>query len=217
MTLFPDISHHQKIINWDQAFTEGGVRKAIIRVSDGLRYPDTFFDRNVDECRRLGIEYGVYQYARPSQKADKQVQYAAGKIQAHGPGALLLMAGDLEVTENYTPSYLDGFYTDYLTGLDLALQLIAWIYTGPGFWNSYVRRYYGRRKLWVAHYGVTVPDMPLGWYYHYLHQFTRKGTVPGIRGGVDLNVENVIPPPSEEELAKRLVREASMRSWNLRL
>ena len=58
-----DVSEHQKEIDWD-AVKASGVDGAIIRISYGW---DNGYDkqalRNISECKRLGIPFGIYMYS----------------------------------------------------------------------------------------------------------------------------------------------------------
>ena len=60
-----DVSDHNGIVNWD-AMKDAGVSFAMIRCgygSDSDYNDDLMFSRNVSECMRLGIPFGVYLYS----------------------------------------------------------------------------------------------------------------------------------------------------------
>lgn len=57
-----DVSEHNGKIDWDKV-KASGVDGAIIRVGWGYLGEDKYFQRNVSECNRLGIPYGVYLYS----------------------------------------------------------------------------------------------------------------------------------------------------------
>lgn len=57
-----DVSKHNGKIDWDKV-KAAGIDGAILRVGYGYLGTDVQFQRNVSECNRLGIPYGVYLYS----------------------------------------------------------------------------------------------------------------------------------------------------------
>ena len=57
-----DVSEHNGVINWD-AMKSAGIQFAIIRSSWGHFVEDKQFRRNVQECDRVGMPYGLYHYS----------------------------------------------------------------------------------------------------------------------------------------------------------
>ena len=55
-----DVSEWQGIIDWETL--KKNIDGAIIRCSYGTKKKDNYFERNVTECQRLGIPFGVYLY-----------------------------------------------------------------------------------------------------------------------------------------------------------
>ncbi|MGE4727622.1 GH25 family lysozyme [Bifidobacterium breve] len=193
-----DVSSWQHTIDW-QAVKNAGVEGAIIRLSYGW---GNGFDaqalRNINECKRLGIPFGVYIYS---------YAYDANTGAAEGSDVVSLLRkagvnpGDLSY-----PVYYD---------------LERWTWTGhtpptnPSTYDSIVNAWYGKLKSagynnlsvysytsyldselnssnihaktrWVAQYGATMgytafPTNDRGW------QYTSSGSVNGINGTVDLN------------------------------
>ena len=54
-----DVSEHNGILDWD-AIKKGGIEFAIIRSSWGHFEEDKQFRRNVRECERVKMPYGLY-------------------------------------------------------------------------------------------------------------------------------------------------------------
>ena len=57
-----DVSEHNGILDWD-AIKKGGIEFAIIRSSWGHFEEDKQFRRNVRECERVKMPYGLYHYS----------------------------------------------------------------------------------------------------------------------------------------------------------
>lgn len=85
-----DVSEHNGTIDW-QSVKDAGIDFAILRVgfagdTNGGRL-DNFFKRNVSECERLGIPYGVYlySYARNEDDAQAEARLMLSALKGHSP------------------------------------------------------------------------------------------------------------------------------------
>ena len=85
-----DVSEHNGTINW-QSVKDAGIDFAILRVgfagdTSGGRL-DNYFKRNVSECERLGIPYGVYlySYARNEDEAQAEARLMLSALKGHSP------------------------------------------------------------------------------------------------------------------------------------
>ena len=85
-----DVSEHQGNINWD-AVKASGVDFAILRVGFGAPSfggrTDHQFQRNISECERLGIPYGIYlySYAWDDEQAADEAAFVINNIAGHSP------------------------------------------------------------------------------------------------------------------------------------
>lgn len=195
-----DVSAWQGTIDWQKA-KAAGVQGAIIRISYGW---DNGFDpyalRNIRECKRLGIPFGVYSYS---------YSYDAASARAEGNDmvSLLRKAGvspkdlgypvfyDLEkwVWKGHNPPTNPAVYEQIVN---------TWmnIVRGAGYdgqvysYANYIKNELNRSSIhkrvgWVASYGARAGfDISLdkrGW------QYTSAGKVAGIAGNVDLNAFGV--------------------------
>lgn len=70
-----DVSEWQGVINWNKA--KPHIDGAILRCGCGTGYDDRQWARNVRECERLGIPYGVYlySYAKDVNAARAEAEY----------------------------------------------------------------------------------------------------------------------------------------------
>lgn len=97
-----DVSQHNGVINW-QALQENGVEFAMLRLGVGSDIPeqdDTMFSRNVLECERLGIPYGVYIYSYALNYDNLQSEIAHTKRMIAGLNPLYV-AFDMEDADGY--------------------------------------------------------------------------------------------------------------------
>ena len=90
---------YDEVTDWAAA-KAAGIDFAFIRVSDGLQYPDPWFDDYWPAAKAAGMLRGAYQFFRPDQDPIAQADFMLGKILPVTPGDLppvldLENAGDL--------------------------------------------------------------------------------------------------------------------------
>lgn len=192
-----DVSEHNGTIDWEAAKAYG-VQGAIIRIGFGYDRLDYTVERNVRECERLGIPYGIYLYSYAETPEDGR---AEGRNLVSWLRQLGIEPGDLDL-----PVYYDleeWVWTGHQPPTDPAVyeQMVrAWMeeVQGAGYTNAGVYSYrsylYGplnssyihQHTSWAAEYGPTLGftdfgDNFRGW------QYTSEGRVAGFAGNVDLN------------------------------
>ncbi len=186
-----DVSEHQGVIDWDKVKADG-VNFAIIRCAfygdEGWGRTDAYWERNVSECERLGIPYGVYvySYCHSTDAAHDAAQRTISLLQGHIPTL---------------PVYLDIEETDYLTDIsqtaiaDMAAAFCgdiqgtgytAGIYSSTSWWNDYLTdSRFNQWERWVAQWNRKCEYE--GTYQ--VWQACSDGAVDGISGNVDVDFE----------------------------
>lgn len=193
-----DVSAWQGTIDW-QAVKNSGVEGAIIRIAYGW---DNGFDnqalRNISECRRLGIPFGVYLYS---------YAYDANTGAAEGSSLVnLLQKAGVSSSDLGYPVYYDlekwtwaghevpnnpGTYNGIVNAWYSKLKSAGYTNLAVYSYTSYLNKELNSSNIhsktrWVAQYGssmeyTTFPTNDRGW------QYTSKGRVNGISGTVDLS------------------------------
>ena len=192
-----DVSEWQGQIDWQKAKNDG-VEGAIIRISYGW---GNGFDkqalRNISECKRLGIPFGIYSYsyAYDSTTAAYEGDDMVNLLRQAGvqPGDLSYpVFYDLEKwtwtghTPPTSPSVYDGIVNAWYAQLQAAGYTNLSVYSYTNYLDTALNSANIRNKTrWVASYG-TRTNFPFatndrGW------QYTSRGSVAGIQGSVDLN------------------------------
>lgn len=188
-----DISHHQGDIDWSKASKE--IDLAIIRTQYGTSTIDRKYVRNITECKKYKVPFGVYIYVTFTNKTTALAQAKDFYERAKGHNPLFYV---VDVEESFGASVKniqEGIqaFIDYLKGKGVKVGL----YTGHHFYKPYkmdtVKNY---DFLWIPRYSGTSalgkkPDFACD-----LWQYTESGTVAGIKGNVDLNVLNGSKPLS---------------------
>lgn len=192
-----DVSEWQGQIDWQKAKNDG-VEGAIIRISYGW---GNGFDkqalRNISECKRLGIPFGIYSYsyAYDSTTAAYEGDDMVNLLRQAGvqPGDLSYpVFYDLEKwtwtghTPPASPSVYDGIVNAWYAKLQAAGYTNLSVYSYTNYLDTALNSANIRNKTrWVASYGART-NFPYatndrGW------QYTSQGSVAGIQGSVDLN------------------------------
>lgn len=186
-----DVSAFQGIIDWDKA-KKGGVEFAMIRAGWGTGTLDKYFKRNVQECQRLGIPFGVYwfMYCANDTEAAKNAQACLNAIK--GLKLDYPVAADFEY-DSVSYAAKRGVYVDKTTAsrwVKLFLDTVKKAgyevinYTNLDYYNRYFNNEVNNRyEVWFAYWGsaTTMTKASAIW------QYSSKGRVNGIVGNVDMD------------------------------
>ena len=182
-----DVSHHQGEVNWE-AVKAAGIDFAVIRCGYGddlVSQDDRQWHRNVSECERLGIPYGVYlySYATDTNMAASEAAHTLRLLEGHNPDLpvfydmeenrqlVLGVAGLAELARTYCDTLVAAGYD---VGVYASLNWWQYYLTDPVFENWY---------RWIAEWrsSCTYTGRYEMW------QYTDCGTINGINSVVDMN------------------------------
>lgn len=152
-----DISKHNGNINLEPYKGQF----VIIRVGYGHFHLDEKFERNVNECKRLGIPFGVYHYSYALNEADAEAE-ARGVLNAIAKYKNDIKAGvwfDMEDADGYKKKH--GFKFSNSTIAPICYKFCKMIedagyYSGiytSSSWLQYVNGLNDRFDKWVANWG----------------------------------------------------------------
>lgn len=204
-----DVSRHQGIIDWDKFLEDEHSDFAIIRAGFGKNNIDAQAVRNVAECERLGIPYGLYwfSYALTPEMARREAEYLSDFVGSHKPSYPLVydfeydsvthaVKNGLKITRDFVLNCTEQFCHRLEE-----LGFYAMFYCN----NDYYQRYYQASKvaekydMWYARY-ATSPGRPVT-----LWQTSESGRVKGIQGKVDLD-------QTERDYPKIIIRN-DLNNW----
>lgn len=193
-----DVSEWQGDIDWAKAKADG-VEGVIIRLGYGEgNNADKKAQRNISECKRLGIPFGIYWYSyadTPSIAKEESADVVA-KLKQFGVNASDLaypVYYDLEkwTWEGHQPPTDPNVYNDIVNNWYSALQSAGYKNLSVYSYTSYLQGPLKHADIyakttWVAQYGARMgfdsfPTDSRGW------QYTSSGKVDGISGNVDMN------------------------------
>ena len=193
-----DVSEWQGDIDWAKAKADG-VEGVVIRLGYGWgNNADKKAQRNISECKRLGIPFGIYwySYADTPSIAKEEGTDVVAKLKQFGvnPSDLAYpVYYDLEkwTWEGHQPPTDPNVYNNIVNNWYSALQSAGYKNLGVYSYTSYLQGPLKHADIyakttWVAQYGARMgfdsfPTNSRGW------QYTSSGKVGGIRGNVDMN------------------------------
>lgn len=193
-----DVSSWQGDVDWAKAKADG-VEGAIIRLGFGWgNDADTKAQRNISECKRLGIPFGIYwySYAEDAGGAKHEGNDVVSKLRQMGvsPNDLKYpVYYDLErwTWTGHTPPTDPNVYNGIVNAWYGALQSSGYQNLGVYSYTSYLQgplnnaNIYAKTR-WVAQYGPRMEFTAFGtndrgW------QYTSSGQINGISGNVDMS------------------------------
>lgn len=202
-----DVSRYQGDIDWDSVNPH--IYFAMIRAGFGKNNIDAKARRNVSECERLRIPYGLYwfSYALHPEMAKKEAEYMIDFIGEHKPEYPIVY--DFEY-DTVVHAVRNGVRVDRQFVLNCTEEFCrtleerdfyAMFYTN----RDYYQRYYQASKvaekydMWYARYADS-PGRPVT-----LWQKSDSGKISGINGKVDLD--------QTERNYPFIIRRAKLNNW----
>ena len=189
-----DVSSHQQQINWSSV-AQDGISFAYIRLgyrgsSEGTLHVDDFFAQNLSGAKNAGIDVGVYFFSQAitEEEAREEARFVLKQLD----GASL----DYPIAFDMEPSPEGSGRADALTREEATAIANAFCdeiqksgYRAIIYGNSYDLSKYDLSaltgRIWLAQYD----GKPDGSISFVMWQYTPKGTVAGISGSVDLNLD----------------------------
>lgn len=180
-----DLSHHQDILDWSKVAKE--LDLAIIRVQYGSKVIDDKYKEFVAACKKNGIPFGHYAYARFVNVADAKVE-ANDFISRADKAAKFLVVDVEEQTCNSVKDLVPA--TQAFIDVCKKAGYKVGLYTGHSFYSEHGMNKVKADFLWIPRYAgddngqATGPKPTMA---ADMWQFTQCGKVNGIKGAVDLN------------------------------
>jgi lysozyme len=180
-----DVSHYQdnnetpQRIDWNKA-KSAGARFAFIKAGQGS-WQDSDFTYNWTESKRAGIKRGAYWYLDNRYDALAQAYKFMSIMSAAPDRGELPHVADYEMRDQRpSPITCRSRLLTFLNHVETASARVPIIYTGPAYWAEVgsTENFWRRHPLWIAHYEVSTPRVPLPWATWTFWQHTVKGDGP---------------------------------------
>lgn len=183
-----DVSEFQGSINWDKVKLDG-VEFAILRVGLGMditSQDDKYIERNIEECERIGMPYGVYlfSYANSVEKAKSEAEHTLRLIKGH----TLTMGVWYDIEDNATSGSigkeaLTNIINTYCNTIKNAGYNVG-VYASLNWLNNKIENSVQEKwPIWVAQY---YKECQYEGKYD-IWQYASDGKVDGISGNCDMN------------------------------
>ncbi len=192
-----DVSEHQGDIDWGRV-KAAGYDFAFLRIGyrgygeQGTLCADAKFQQNIVNAHNAGIEVGIYIFSQAVNEEEtlQEVELVLGQLQGH----------NLELPVVFDPERIrdDTARTDNVTGEQFTKNTVLFCekmkeagYQPMAYSNmvweafEYDMEALADYPIWYADY-EPAPQTP---YYFSFWQYSEKGSVDGIEGNVDLNVQ----------------------------
>ena len=211
-----DISYHNGVIDFEKL--KNAVDYVIIRCGYGqdmTSQDDKQWARNVAECERLEIPYGVYfySYAKTKSKIDGEIAHCLRLLKGHSPSLPIFFDSEEKGTQSVAKYCAKRFCDAMLTN-----GYKAGIYASKSWYEAYIGETWGY-DLWLARYanalGVDNVDI---W------QYSSNGKVDGINGRCDVNYvykdyteSSPVPTPTPQPVdnnKKELIKHGQQHAIN---
>lgn len=183
-----DVSEFQGNIDWDKVKADG-IKFAILRVGYGMditSQDDKYIERNISECERIGMPYGVYlfSYANTVEKARSEAEHTLRIIKGHS----LSMGVWYDIEDNKTSGTvsketLTNIINTYCNTIKNAGYDVG-IYASLNWLNNKIESSLQEKyPIWVAQYYKECQYEK----DYLIWQYASDGKVDGISGNVDMN------------------------------
>ena len=199
-----DVSQYQGTIDWERV-KASGIDFAIIRCGYGMNQTDQDDNqwlRNVSECERLGIPYGVYLYSHANtvEKARSEADHVIRLIEDRKLSYPVYYDLEEDSLSKLSNSKLAQIIETFTGRLKASGYSNVGIYANKSWFEKKLTdKIFQKYPRWIAQYNslCTYSGSYVMW------QCTNKGTVNGINGNVDINFLISSIPAKSIKLSKK--------------
>ena len=184
-----DVSSHQGNVAWSTLWNSG-VKWAYVKATEGTYYTNPYFAQQYNGSYNVGMIRGAYHFATPdttngATQANYFVDHGGGWSR---DGRVLPGALDIEwnpygaACYGKTTSGMVTWIRDFLNQYKARTGRAPVIYTATSWWKQCTGNYSGfatANPLWVARYAAEVGELPAGWSYYTMWQYTSSGPTVG--------------------------------------
>ncbi|PXY35229.1 hypothetical protein DI005_31670 [Prauserella sp. PE36] len=184
-----DVSGWQGDVDWPAA-TKAGAKFVYVKATEGTGFTSDHFKQQYNGSYAAGMIRGAYHFARPDiSTGAKQAHYFVD----HGggwtrdgrtlPGALDMEYNPYgEACYNRSPKVIVAWIRDFSNAYKARTGRTPVIYTSTSWWKKCTGNSpaFGRTNpLWLARYAPQIGELPAGWDFQSIWQFSDSGKLPG--------------------------------------
>lgn len=187
-----DVSEYQGTIDWEQAKKMEdtfALPFVFIRATAGKDKVDKKFETNWKKSKANGMIRGAYHYYRPNENSIKQADLFIKTVRLE-KGDLPPVLDIENLPKTQSMDSLKVGLKRWLQHVEAHYNVKPIIYSGESYYTDFLKKEFKEYPFWIANYNFFVENIKDEWLFW---QFTDKGSVPGIKGPVDINVYNGTP------------------------
>ncbi|MEU2206466.1 lysozyme [Streptomyces hygroscopicus] len=184
-----DVSGHQGNVNWTTLWSSG-VRFAYVKATEGTSYINPYFAQQYNGSYNVGMIRGAYHFALPGNstgaaQANYFVDHGGGwsKDGKTLPGALDMEYNPYGATcYGLSTSAMVNWIKDFSNTYKARTGRDPVIYTSTSWWKTCTGNsaaFGAINPLWIPRYGSSVGELPAGWGFHTIWQYTSSGPTVG--------------------------------------
>ncbi|GHJ31356.1 hydrolase [Streptomyces hygroscopicus subsp. sporocinereus] len=184
-----DVSGHQGNVNWATLWSSG-VRFAYVKATEGTSYINPYFAQQYNGSYNVGMIRGAYHFALPGNstgaaQANYFVDHGGGwsKDGKTLPGALDMEYNPYGATcYGLSTSAMVNWIKDFSNTYKARTGRDPVIYTSTSWWKTCTGNsaaFGAINPLWIPRYGSSVGELPAGWGFHTIWQYTSSGPTVG--------------------------------------
>ncbi|MGW1374317.1 lysozyme [Streptomyces sp. NPDC002446] len=184
-----DVSSHNGNVAWSTLWNSGA-RFAYVKATESTSYTNPYFAQQYNGSYNAGMIRGAYHFATPNTssgaaQANYFVDHGGGWSR---DGKTLPGALDMEYNPYGATCYglsaagLVNWMKDWFATYKARTGRDAVIYTSTGWWKQCTGNssaFGAINPLWVPRYGSSVGELPAGWGFHTIWQYTSTGPTVG--------------------------------------
>jgi len=188
-TIGLDVSEYQGKIKWSYVDTleeKYPLQFVFIRATVGNDRVDTQFRKNWLGAKENKMIRGAYHYYRPNENSIEQAELFIKNVQL-GKGDLPPVLDIEKLPKNQSIDSLKVGLRRWLKKVEAHYKVRPIIYTGERYYDDFLKKEFSEYLFWIANYNFYREEIGEDWLFW---QFTEKGSIPGIKTNVDVNVYN---------------------------
>jgi lysozyme len=198
-----DVSDWQGNVNWS-AVANDNMSYGITKATEGTSFIAETFSKNWSAIQKAGLVRGAYHFFRAKESGRAQAEKFLSVVKiSRGDFPPVL---DIESSDGVDSATIRHRMVEWLDIVEKETKRKPIIYTFPTFWER-IGNYteFATYPLWIAHYtSDSQPFVPGGWDTWTLWQYTDRGSVSGVQGGVDVNWFNIAIEGDRNQNVKHL-------------
>lgn len=180
-----DVSHHQGHIDWPTVARDPKIQFVYIKATEGTRFIDPSYKRNINQARQQGISVGSYHFFIASKPAEEQFRHFKRHVDRSRQDLIPMVDVEEQGIKGTSPAELRANLQRFLDLVKAEYGKYPLLYVQHSVYRDWLGPDFARYYLFIARYDNSAPT-----YRHgrcNIWQYSEHGHIDGIKGHVDLD------------------------------